>query len=436
MRRFTWGLVAVAVFALGARVVVALVVVPELSPAFDPELIHQLGTHLADGDGYIRPPALNGGADTGPTAEFAPLTPSLVAAAALVGIDAPHTQGLVLALVGTLTVVAVGFLGRATAGDAAGLAAAAITAGNPLLVQIDAVLTTESPYLLLVSCALLLAVRAARQPTARAFALLGLVIGTAALARAEGLLLVLLVAATALAARVAARRAAALALAGVLGMVVVVAPWTVRNAIRFGELVPVSNNIGSVLAGANCPTTYAGERLGSWDFGCVAELAAESPELRIAPGGPDEAAVYGEWRQRGLSYAGAHLDELPRVVAARVARTWGVFWHPSNQLDRDVAEGRHRGLQTAGFVVQFVLLVLAAGTCAAWWRAGRPRRWLVSLLVVPCVLALAVPAATVGQTRQRTVAEPVLAVAGAVAVVRGVRRVRRLRARVPLAAES
>ena len=47
-------------------------------------------------------------------------------------------------------------------------------------------------------------------------------------------------------------------------MAVVVVPWTIRNQQTFHQFVPVSNNLGTALAGANCRLTYSGTSLGSW----------------------------------------------------------------------------------------------------------------------------------------------------------------------------
>lgn len=420
MRTFAGRLALVAAAAFVLRTAFSLLVVPDLDPTFDPALFHHLGTNLAEGLGFVRPPHLNGGDASMYTAEFGPVTPAIVAVATVLGAEAPHVQGVALALVGGATVVATGALGREVAGERVGLVAAAIAAAHPLLVQVDAVLTAESPYLLLVTVALLLAVRAARDPAPLRFAALGASVGVAALARAEGVALVLLplVAAVVSRGRHAWRPAAALAGAGVIAAVAVVAPWTVRNAVRFGAFVPISNNAGSVVLGANCPSAYAGQALGSWDFGCVAAFAGSHPSRRVMPGGKNEAEVYAGWRAEGLAYATAHAGDWPLVAAARIARTWGLYWDPAAELDRNVEEGRHRGWQAAGFAVHaFGVLPLAAiGLARSTRSSSRIRRWWIAILAVPLALAVVVPAMTVGQTRQRTVAESALAVLAAAGV--------------------
>lgn len=416
----------VAGMAFGLRVLVVLLVVPGLAPAFDPALFHHLGTNLADGLGYVRPPQLNGGVATMPTAEFGPLLPAILGAATWLGGRSSEVHGIVTALLGAATVVVVGLLGRRLAGDLAGLVAAGVVAVHPLLVQVDAVVTAESPYLLSVAVALLAAVHASERPTSWRVAVLGLLLGLGALARADGLALVpLLVGGLAvLRGGPGWRHRLLLAGAGSLAVVAVVGPWTIRNAVRFDQIVPVSNNIGSVVLGANCRSTYEGERLGSWDFGCIAAAAATSPELRVSTRGPNEAEVYGAWRSIGLDYARAHPGALPRVAAARLARTWGVYWDPREELDRNVVEGRHRGLQAAGGILHVAVILPAAAVGAVTLHRRRVRPALV--LAVPLLVALTVPALTVGQVRQRTVAEPALAVLAGVAVASRVGRRPRL----------
>ena len=95
-------------------------------------------------------------------------------------------------------------------------------------------------------------------------AALGVVLGLAVLTRAEaGVLGVLLLAG--LLARPGPTsgrllRRAGLAALGLVLMAVVVVPWTIRNQQTFHQLVPVSNNLGTALAGANCRLTYFGDR--------------------------------------------------------------------------------------------------------------------------------------------------------------------------------
>ena len=406
-RRFALGLLAVAAVALVVRVGFAIVVDPQVAEVSDAGAYHLLGTHLAEGRGYIRPFDLTLLDQVRPTAEYPPLLPAVVAVSALAGIDGVDGQQLVLCLLGTCTVVVVGLLGRRVGGRAVGLVAAAIAACYPMLFQSDAVLMPETPFALLVATSLLLAHRAAAAPSAGRFLAAGAVVGLAALTRAEALLLAPLLFVP-LALRLPGqptRRRLLLALGGVAGAVLVVAPWTMRNAVRFdGALVPVSNNLGSALAGANCDKTWSTSQTGLWLYECFGGFDLTDQ---------DEAEAAAAQRARGLEYVGDHLGRLPAVVAVREARTWGV-----HDIERQVLgesfEGRSLRWQTIGTRTWWVLAPLAAVGLVVALR----RRRLVWPLVSTFALVVITTAVTYGNQRFRVAAEPAVVVLAAVALVR------------------
>src|SRR5919107_1071890 len=101
---------------------------------------HLEGGHLAHGEGFRRI------FEDVPTAEHPPLFIVLLAAFTLLGGGGILAQQLLLGLVGAVTVVLVGLLGRRVAGDRAGLLAAALAAVHPLLWLADGALMSESLY--------------------------------------------------------------------------------------------------------------------------------------------------------------------------------------------------------------------------------------------------------------------------------------------------
>ena len=156
-------------------------------------------------------------------------------------------------------------LGRRLAGTATGLVAAGLAAVSPMFFLADANLMSETLFAFLVSLTLLLALSMNERPTVGRAVVLGLVLGTAVLTRAEAGVLAVLLFVPLLFRRGSSWTARlAPALLGLLAVVVVVVPWTLRNQRTFHELVPVSNNLGTALAGANCDLTYSGPSLGSW----------------------------------------------------------------------------------------------------------------------------------------------------------------------------
>ncbi len=265
-RAFLIALLAIAVAALIVRVGFVLVVDPKLPDPGDATAYHLLANNLADGHGYIRPFDFRILHVARPTAEYPPLFPALLAVPSFLGAKSVDAQRLLLCFVGTGTVVLVGFLGRRVGGPLVGVIAAAIAAVYPMLFLGEAVLMAESVYVLLVTAALLLAYRAADAPSPWRFAALGLVIGLSALTRAEGLLFaIVLVIPLAISLRsFAAKRRAVLAVIAIGTAMLVVVPWTIRNAVRLHAFVPISNNIGTAVDGANCDLTYSGSQIGLW----------------------------------------------------------------------------------------------------------------------------------------------------------------------------
>lgn len=356
---------------------------------------------LADGAGYAQP---NVWALTGmlaPTAGHPPLWPLVLAVPAALGLDTELAARLLGALVGTLTCVVAGRLGRRLAGPRTGLAAAALAAVYPGFVLADTSGMSESLYVLLVGLALLLAVRVAgrgENAGLGAPALLGACLGLAALTRTEGLLLVPLLAwpAVALGGRPRVASLAAVTLAAVL----VVAPWTGRNAIRLHAFVPVATNDSAVYAGANCPQTYAGPDIGLWSSACV--FAASGA---VRPGAAyDEGALQSRWRAAGLRYAADHPGRLAAVVGVRVLRTWSL-WQPRRQAQLEEGQNRRVAQLALPF---FYVLVLLAGVGALRLRGRVPRAWL--LLAAPVAVVTLTSALGWGFPRFRHPAELALVV--------------------------
>jgi hypothetical protein len=179
----------------------------------------------------------------------------------------------------------------------------------------------------------------------------------------------------------------------------VIAPWTMRNLTTFDKPVPISTNEGNLLAGANCPSTYRGHDIGSWDLRCV----------KPGPLAEDESVTASRLRSDGLDYAGDHAGRIPLVLAARLGRTFELL-QPIRQAEH--AEGRAKGLEIAGAVWFFLLIPPAVYGGVLLRRRGVP----LSPLLAPFALVLAATLVGYGVPRFRhpaDVALIVLAAAGA-----------------------
>lgn len=428
-RRFAAALLGIGLVALAVRLAFLALAAPPVPELGDARAYHLLGRNLADGLGYIRPFDLLVVGRVHATAEYPPLFPALLAAVSLLGGHSLDAQRVAMCLVGTGTVVLVGLLGRRVAGPGVGLVAAALAAVYPMLFQPDAALMTETLFAFWVVVMLLLTYRVVDRPTPGRFGALGLVVGLAALTRPEGGLLgVILLVVAAVSSRDAgdARRRAVLGVAGVGLAVLTVLPWTVRNYVRFGTLVPVSNN-SFVLEGANCDLTYHGPQIGLWrsTFSLGTEPSSDPqcfPGFEIDVDHFDEAAVAAVHRRRGLEYTREHLSRLPVVMGVRWLRTWG-FFRPHQQAQYESLEGRSQSWELAGTWMYWAMLPFAAvGLIAA-----RRRRQMVWPLLVPLVTVSLNTVLTYGNQRFRIAAEPtvvILAAVGLAASARGAARIR------------
>src|SRR4051794_32286647 len=237
---FELRLAAIAAVALAVRVVAAIVTNDHLVQG-DAMTFHQVAQHLADGQGFHK------AFSSGPTAEHPPAWEVVLAAADKAGANGYLAHRLLGGLIGTVTVVLIGLLGRAAGGARVGLVAAAVAALYPMLWGADVSLMSETLYGMLVVGSLLAALWFRARPRWGRGALLGALVALAALTRGEALLLgVLLVAPLAWRAR--AWRGAAAAL---VAFAVVLAPWTIRNLTTFEKPVLISGNANGIWIGAN-----------------------------------------------------------------------------------------------------------------------------------------------------------------------------------------
>lgn len=439
--RFALGLGAIAVVALVIRIVFIVVVAPKVPTLGDASAYYLLAEHLAHGGGYIRP------FDNvllhlqRPTAEYPPLFAAVLSVPARLGAHSVEQLRIFLAFVGTATVVLVGLLGRRVGSGPVGLVAAGLAAVYPMLFLTEATLMAESLYVLLAVAVLLTAYRAYDDPRPARFALFGLTIGLATLTRAEGILLgIVITIPLGLFLRTLTTRVRISRIAIALGVAIaVVAPWTIRNAVKLHAFVPVSNNVATLIDGANCDATYHGPQIGLWreTFSTQSgstrsgDVTPALPQAQacfqgfdIADPHFDEAKASNTDTRAGAGYARHHASALPKVAAVRVLRTWGLY-APHQQVDFESLEGRPRSWQLRGTYMYWVLLPFAIAGAVMLRR----RRGLLWPLAATAVTVTIVAASTYGQQRFRIAAEPALLVLAALAIV-GVGRQLRLRVRL------
>jgi 4-amino-4-deoxy-L-arabinose transferase-like glycosyltransferase len=331
-----------------------------------------------------------------------PLTSILLAPTAGVTGGDETSMRFTVALFGVGVVVLVGLIGRAVAGERAGLLAAGIAAIYPNLWVNDSILLAETFATFFTALTILFTYQLLRRKQMRYAVAAGVACGLAMLSRSELALLVpLLVVPAVLLSSQPWRARAGLAAVACLAAAATVAPLVAYDLTRFDRPVFLSYGSGYVLQGANCDDTYSGSHLGYWNGTC------NFPKHETG-----DASARGAERQRvALRYMRDHIDELPLVVSARIGRLWGVF-RPAQTARDNQLEGRPLWVSWAGLVMFFPLVALAI------WGVVLLRRRRVALipLLAPIVIATLTAAAFYGLTRFRVPAEVSLVVLAAVAV--------------------
>ena len=189
------------------------------------------------------------------TAMHPPLPTLLFAVADVASVVGSTQHRVFLAILFVVSVGLAGMTVRDLAGDRAGVLAALVFATFPLLWVNPATLGPETTVIFVTTLVLFTSVRFWNKPGVKTAAAVGFSLGLAALTRTDlvglvvvlALPLILLVRNTSWLGR--------LRYAGVIValLVVVVAPWVIRNQVVVGHSAVLSEDYGPVVAGANCP---------------------------------------------------------------------------------------------------------------------------------------------------------------------------------------
>lgn len=416
-------LALIALGALALRIVYILVFKRDEPAIGDAIYYSNQAIRLAEGRGFVHPFA------GGPAADHPPLTALAMAPVVLVFGKGLLVQRLAMAVIGSLTVVGVGILGRTvTASSRVGLLAAGLAAVYPNLWLNDGVVMSESLATLLLVAVFLALYRFQGRYTARHLALIGALCGLAILARAESaFLLPLVVLPTVWFAgnRPWWERLGVVAVAGVTAVAVVV-PWTAYNLTRFEKPVLLSTNDGLTILGANCDTTYYGDGVGLWSFACPFTVPLPAPPpvpegCHLRPDDPwscaDQSEISAVYRAAGIDYISHHKTRFPVVAAARVGRIWGVY-APGQMVGysegdlQTTGEGREGWASWWGYAMWWAMVPLAVYGAVLLRR----RRVMVLPLVMTAAVITVTAVAFYGLIRFRIPAEIAVVVLAAAAV--------------------
>ncbi len=341
-------------------------------------------------------------------ADHAPLT-ALALAPASWNDDNPFlAQRLLMALYGVAVVVGVGVLARWLFGRGIALVATALAAIYANLWMNDGLLMSETLAAGGVVAFLLAAYVYDLRPSVRWAAAVGAVLGLAGLARAEllllGLIVVVPLALTPRRQTPWSTRLGQLCVAGAV-TVAALAPWLVRNAVRFEESTLISSQDGLTLLGANCADTYRGPGKGFWSLQC-----AEAIEVPSDADQSERSAIY---RDVAIDFVREHTGDIPGVVAARLGRGLSV-WQTEGMVYLNAGEGRESWASRIGLWQYWILLPLAAW---GWWRWPSAQvRWPA---LVTAGLSVLVIIAFYGIPRFRIPAEIAIVLGAAVTLWQG-----------------
>lgn len=367
---------------------------------------------IAAGSGF--PPSVvdpHGGA----SAIRPPAFPFLLAGVYALTDDSVAAGRIAQALLGALIVGLIGLIALELWGAEVALVAAALAAIFPPLV-IDGVALLSEPLFVVFELAAVMSILRWRRRRRLAWLIgAGTLIGGAWLTRVEGALLLipLMVAARGTGPWRAARtyRAPATLL---LSALLVVTPWTVRNAIELHAFVPVSDQDGYTLAGTYNATSRAhdAEWLVATEDPAMAMLYAHNHRL-------NEAALDARFRSAAERFIASDPGYLP-VVA--VHNTLRLFNLGGAAFEREAARGDY-GL-SAGWATTMTLgllpfLVLAAlGLFTRSMRLAPRWFWAIPGLMLAPVMILAT-------NRTRAPIDPFLLMLGALAITSLTAAVRR-----------
>ena len=360
---------------------------------------------LRSGDGYIDPGKFFSDEHRAVATAFRPPAyPAFLTATSRLFDGSTHTFQIAGCVAGVVTIVLIAFLGRRVGGTTVGLIAAAIASIYPVFLAIDAAVMSETVYVPLVTGAVLAAYAAIDRPTLPRWIVLGGLTGAAILTRADGLIVapLLIVPSAWLVREVALPRRALLASTAIAACLLAVTPWVIRNHHQLDTTSIATLQTGTALAGANCPATYYGDRIGSWSFECTQRPRQDTRT---------ETAVNDELIRDARTYALDHVERLAIVAPARVLRLWGLT-DPVDQARLDAIESRNERWQ----LVSWLAYLPVAGLAIYGFLLLRKRNVQVIPLIAVIAGVTASAALIYGAPRFRASAEPVLMVAAAVAV--------------------
>lgn len=313
------------------------------------------------------------------------------------------------ALLSTLAVMLTGLIAWLLWDLTAALAAVVLAAMYPPLITVGDAMLSEPLFIPLVLGAVTCALMARRSDRRLAWTLLaGALIGAASLSRTNGIVIAPVIAAGLWFSPRLKWRSLGMVGALVATILLVIAPWAVRNYRAFHEFVPLTTQAGLTLAG-----TY--NDVSRNDHGSPASwrVPTMAPYDRLLQSGGNEAALDRKFGSQALHYAWHNPRYVAKVAYFNLGRLLGLQGaateHPA---------ARETGVSTAVSdldVYSFYLL----GILAIWAvMTGGLRGIPTFVWLVPIAMAISL-VFVIAYMRYRLPIDPFLILLGAGASTRG-----------------
>lgn len=366
--------IAVIGIALAIRVIVAFAAF-DLPLSFDARDYDRHARSIAAGDGYPVANAPGGG----PTAFRPPAYPYLLAAVYAISPGEVGAGRLLQALLGTLVVALLGLIAYQLWGRRVALASLAIAAVYPPLIIGGVSLFSEPLFIVFVLAAVAAALRFRASEQLGWVVAAGALAGFAMLTRPNGFALLPIALLVWNRRPLFAWRSMLPSALLLVTMVVVLIPWTVRNAIEMDVFVPVSSQAGYTLAG-----TYNDTARTDPEFPATWRPTHLDPEYAqlIIRGNPEEL----EMNRRLMSAARRYiLDHPGYVLKVGALNTWRML-HLDGKSFNEMQIRGETGVgafpaKSAAWSLWAVIALAVVGTIASRRRLGPPSLWLIPALL-------------------------------------------------------
>ena len=322
-----------------------------------------------------------------PYVEELPIYPLLVAAAYEVGGRNWASVAVMQTLLDLLTMVFLFALGRRLFGPAVGLLAAAMFAAYPYLASQSAQLIDTTAFTTALTAFFYCTVRAAQTRRSLDAAFAGLAVGAAYLVRPTVSILALALPLSFALLGAGRREIVRLtAVAAAVGVIVLV-PWTVRNAIQFHAFQPGAAKTGTNVWKGNSKhgAQYIADGLSLDLLPFLPD--APHPAKNLGPIGRDSF-----WLHQGLDWIRAHPGDWLHGLGVKFVAFWSWDLNPTTRGDS--------GLKDTLYKLSFLPLLVLSLLAVPGLRDGARRRKLL-FLALPLFLFTVVHMLIFGYTRLR-----------------------------------